>query len=222
MTREAACPPRLLVTGFGPFPGANHNPTAELMDWLASQAPGSTCPPAEISTAIIPTEWSVLPEMHAQLMVDHQPDVAIHFGLQTRGKAFHIEQRAQNWKSGEPDATGKRLSPSPVLTAKPRLLHTPYPVARLVDQLRRQGLPARLSVDAGPYLCNMAFYLSLDGVGGTGNPRSALFVHVPPIAASSGNAGRSAFSRSQLRRCAQAVIDHALREVRGVAIPESI
>ena len=222
MMREAPSAPRILVTGFGPFPGADQNPSAELIEWLGSQRLGARHRPVEIATAIIPTEWSVLPEMHAQLMADHRPDVAIHFGLRTGGEAFHIEQRAQNWKSGEPDATGKRLSPSPVLAAKPRLLHTPYPVERLVDHLKRQGLPAQLSVDAGPYLCNMAFYLSLDGMGNTGNPRSALFVHVPPIEASSDEAATTAFSQSQLRQCAQAVIDHGLGEVRGVAIPETI
>jgi pyrrolidone-carboxylate peptidase len=91
-----------------------------------------------------------------------------------------------------------------------------------VDHLKRQGLPARLSVDAGPYICNMAFYLSLDGMGGTGNPRSALFVHVPPITNSGSNADGTGLSQAHLRRCAQAVIDHALAEVRGVAIPETI
>jgi len=220
--REAPSAPRILVTGFGPFPGAGQNPTAELIEWLGSQRLGARHPPAEIATAIIPTEWSVLPEMHARLMADHQPDVAIHFGLRVSSEAFHIEQRAQNWKSGEPDATGERLSPSPVLTAKPRLLHTPYPVERLVDHLKRQGLPARLSVDAGPYICNMAYYLSLDGMGDAGNPGSALFVHIPPIANSGGNADGTGFSQAQLRRCARAVIDHALGEVRGVLIPETI
>jgi len=222
MMREALSAPRILVTGFGPFPGADQNPTAELIEWLGSQRLGARQQPAEIATAIIPTEWDVLPEMHAQMMADHKPDVAIHFGLRTGGEAIHIEQRAQNWKSGEPDAAGERLSPSPVLTDKPRLLHTPYPVARLVDHLKRQGLPAQLSVDAGPYICNMTFYLSLDAMGDRGNPRSALFVHVPPITNSGSNADGTGFSQAQLRRCARAVIDHALGEVRGIAIPDTI
>jgi pyroglutamyl-peptidase len=217
MTREAACPPRLLVTGFGPFPGANHNPTAELMDWLASQALGPTCPPAEIATAIFPSQWRTLADMHARLMARHEPDIAIHFGLHGRARAFHIEQCARNWKTAKPDATGQRTRSSPILSDKPRLLRAPHPAERLAVHLKRHGLPARPSNDAGGYLCNMVFYLSLARAHSTGSPRSTLFIHVPPIAASSGNAGRSARSRSQLRRCAMAVIAQALREFRAVA-----
>lgn len=220
MTRISASAPRLLVTGFGPFPGASHNPTAELMDWLAGQPQGPAQPLAEIATAVFPTEWRALADTHGRLMAQHEPDIAIHFGLRASGEVFHIEQRAQNWKSGEPDATGERPSSLPVRTGKPRLLHTPYPVGHLVENLNRQGLPAQLSVDAGAYLCNMAYYLSLDSLGETGNPRSALFVHVPPIEASS-DASTTAFSRSQLRNCALAVIDHALGELRAVETRET-
>ena len=50
---------------------------------------------------------------------------------------------------------------------------SPCPAARLVALARKSGLPARLSHDAGDYLCNESFYLSLL------MDRRAGFVHVP-------------------------------------------
>ena len=217
--------PRLLVTGFGPFPNAAQNPTAELIDWLAGPSANLNRLEADIATAVFPTEWEELAGVHDRLMAEHEPDIAIHFGLHGRARAFHIEQFARNRKCARADARGRRSTPSPVLTGQPLLLRTPYPAERLVVHLQRRQLPARLSSDAGLYLCNMAYYLSLARVRDEIAPATALFIHVPPgtagAASDSASQSASAQSRLRLRRCALAVIEHAVSELRSPAARQS-
>ena len=215
---DRARPPRLLVTGFGPFPSAPQNPTAELIEWLGGSSANLSRLEADIVTAVFPTEWNALIGLHNRLIEEHQPDIAIHFGVHGRANGFHVEQLARNWRCARADASGERSAPSPVLAGQPLQLRTPYPADRLAVHLRRRRLPASLSSDAGLYLCNMAYYLSLARCHGDGQLASALFVHVPPVSARGTSKSAEARAKSQLRRCALAVIDHAVSELRKPAL----
>ena len=53
------------------------------------------------------------------------------------------------------------------------------PAARIVQRLRRAGLPATLSQDAGAYLCNAILFHSLRLGGGLASPAASGFIHIP-------------------------------------------
>ncbi len=46
--------PRVLVTGFGPFPGVAENPSAWLAETLAAEPPNFD---AEFHARVVPTAW---------------------------------------------------------------------------------------------------------------------------------------------------------------------
>ncbi len=80
------------------------------------------------------------------------------------------------------------------------------PVKRLVDELIAEGLPARLSLSAGAYVCNHVLYTALGAIG----PNAiAGFVHLPW---STGTAPADAphLAEAQLARAVRLVVDHAL------------
>jgi pyroglutamyl-peptidase len=178
----------VLVTGFGPFPGVPVNATMRLLPELVRVAT-SRFPDVRLVAEILPTEWAAAPRRLDRLLADVDPDLALHFGVSSRARGFEIERRAQNACSVQPDAAG-------VLPVAPALsndgaehLAVSLPVQHVVARLRRRGIPAFASRDAGAYLCNATLYHSL--VRGRDAPgRRIGFVHIPASLARPGGANR--------------------------------
>jgi pyroglutamyl-peptidase len=190
--------PRILLTGFGPFPGVADNPSAWLAETCAQQASPEF--EGELHAQILPTEWqatALMPRLYASL----QPHVMIHFGVSEHANAFRIERSAHNRAALRIDAC-QALPAGRVIHAEgPHRLDTRLPASRLAAHLRTSGLPAVTSRSAGSYLCNFLYYHSLDWARRQPEPRLVLFVHVPPL---------ESFSREALLRGAQETVRFVL------------
>lgn len=173
--------PVILVTGFGPFPGAPRNASSLLAEALAAAA--VRCLPAyKVRAAALPTEWEAAPRRLSELIDEHDPVAAIHFGISRRAQGFVVEMRARNLAARVCDARGA-YPPAPcVMTGGPEEIGSTLPVNLIVDRLRRLRLPVQLSRDAGDYLCNAVLYHSLSEVrrrpAGAGTLRRG-FIHIP-------------------------------------------
>ncbi len=204
--------PRVLLTGFGPFPGVPENPSA----WLAETCAGSPEIDGELHLQILPTEWdaaALMPRLYANL----QPHVMIHFGVSERANAFRIERSAHNRAALRADAS-QALPAGRVIHAEgPNRLDTALPASRLAAHLRTSGLPAVTSRSAGSYLCNFLYYHSLDWARRQPDPRLVLFVHVPPLTGQGGT-----FSAEELLRGAHETVRFVLACAGAHASPESV
>jgi pyroglutamyl-peptidase len=164
--------PRVLVTGFGPFPGAPRNPTATLVRRLARRR-ATVFGDLRLATAVLPVTWDGLPARLGALIDRLQPDALMLFGLAASSTHFRVEMRgAATVNQTLADAAGAchptgRLGPP----AQDRVVGDAGLAVR--DALTQIGLPASLSADAGGYLCNAALWQAL----GTGRPTA--FLHVP-------------------------------------------
>ena len=119
-----------------------------------------------------------------------QPDIVLIFGLAGRRRHLCIETRARNALSVLfPDASGYRPQHGVIAFGGPTALRGGGPFARLVGALRASSVPARLSRDAGRYLCNYTYWSALRRVRG-GRPL-VQFVHIPAITLSPRPLGRS-------------------------------
>lgn len=182
---------RLLITGFGPFPGVPVNATMRLVPELA-EAAVRYFPDVRCSALLLATEWSTAPARVAQAVGEMPPDVLLHFGVSSRARGFEVESRAQNVCQASPDAAGN-MPAAGVLVEKGRdMLPASLPVRHIVARLRARGLPAFVSRDAGAYLCNAVMYRSLAQQTATGVARVG-FIHIPATLARPGgsNRGRS-------------------------------
>jgi pyroglutamyl-peptidase len=168
--------PRVLATGFGPFPGAPDNPSAWLAEALAAQASSLD---AELHLRVFPTEWQAVGHLAPRLHAELQPDVMIHFGLCQRAEEFRIERSAFNRTQARADASAALPGSRSVVADRPDRLDTHLPVAALASQLRTRGIAAAPSPSAGRYLCNFLYYLSLDWAARQSSAPAVLFVHVP-------------------------------------------
>ncbi len=169
---------RVLLLGFGPFPGAPSNPSAALVEALARRRR-----PALASTQrtvhIFATSYAAVDRDLPKLLAN-KPDIVLMFGLAGRRRHLCVETRARNAASVLfPDASGYRPRHGFISPGGPAAIRGNAPGADLLGALRGHSFPARLSRDAGRYLCNYAYWRCLRHVDG----RRPLvqFVHIPPV-----------------------------------------
>lgn len=201
--------PRVLLTGFGPFPGVPENPSGRLAEALAAQ--GST--DCDIHRHVLPTEWDTVAALTPRLHETVQPHVMIHFGVSPSAKGLRIERSAHNSAARRADDCGALPDSQAISPDGAMRLDTALPVAELAAHLRSKGLAAGASRSCGRYLCNFLYYRSLEWARANGG--NALFVHVPLTHAQGG-----AYSQDDLLRAAQEtlrfVLGFAAQEVRPV------
>ena len=172
---------KLLITGFGPFPGVPDNPSANLARRVGRTLSSAGHNGVTATTAILPTEWRALPRMLEPLGARLTPDLIIHFGLHERARSFHIEQRARNLAATRPNTRGENSANRKISRFAPDALDSPLCASSIAAKLRRRGLPAVSSYDAGDYLCNMAYFLSLARGRTAAAATPVLFVHIPSL-----------------------------------------
>jgi pyroglutamyl-peptidase len=168
----------ILITGFGPFPGAPFNPTEPLVRELARrQNPSGVRRVAHVFRVSYDAVDRELPELLAR----ERPDVLVMFGLASRTKHLRIETRARNPLTRLlPDVSGHIPMTATILPEAPAALPLRVPAQRLLMAARSAGVPAAVSRDAGRYLCNYLCWRATEAAC-NGGPQVAAFIHVPIV-----------------------------------------
>jgi pyroglutamyl-peptidase len=171
---------RILITGFGPFPGAPFNPTEPLVARLLRlRRPALS--EVELSGHIFPVTYFAVDRELPKLLAKHRPQALLMFGLASRTPYLRIETRARNavttlW----PDADHVRVRKGLIASGADAMMFGPY-TAKLLRVAVGTGVDARASRDAGSYLCNYLSWRAIEAASSNTGPRLAAFVHVPPI-----------------------------------------
>jgi pyroglutamyl-peptidase len=172
---------RILVTGFGPFPGAPINPSAQLVARLARiRRPAMS--QYRLATHVLATSYAAVDRDLPALLARHRPRILIMFGLAARTKFVRIETLAHNRRSGlHPDRDGAVASTRTIEAHAPSIRKGRAPFARLLAAARATGIDARLSRDAGRYICNYVYWRALEAAAQPRGPEVVVFVHVPKL-----------------------------------------
>jgi pyroglutamyl-peptidase len=188
---------RILVTGFGPFPGAPYNPTQPLVKRLLHvRRPAFS--DVERTGHIFPVIYKAVDRELPQLLAKHRPHAMLMFGLASRTSYLRIETRARNavttlW----PDADHARLRKGSISGGADALMFGPH-TARLLRAADSTGVDARASRDAGSYLCNYLSWRAIEATRRDNGPALAAFVHIPPLARDGARPHRGAAHRITL------------------------
>jgi pyroglutamyl-peptidase len=166
---------RILVFGFGPYRTFSDNITARILAHLPQQ-PGLT-------KRVFPVRF------HRQQFVDallrSKPDIVLGLGQSSR-RRIEIESRAINHRRA--DGSAKRRA---IFATEPKQLATTFSV--------KAGRWARISRNAGDYVCNYSIYVLLREIKRRKLAARLAFVHIPHDYDAT-KAGR--FVREILRQCA--------------------
>ena len=172
---------RILITGFGLFPGAPYNPTQPLVARLLRlRRPAFS--DVELSGHIFPVTYKAVDRQLPEMLRKHRPQALLMFGLASRTPYVRIETRARNavttlW----PDADHTRVRKGSIAGGADAMTFGPH-TAKLLRAAVGTGIDARASRDAGSYLCNYLSWRAIEATCGNSGPRLAAFVHVPPLA----------------------------------------
>ena len=202
----------ILITGFGPFPGAPFNPTEPLVMALARRRH----PSANVRRVahIFRVSYEAVDRELPALLAREEPDVLIMFGLANRTKHVRIETRAHNACSRRlPDVGGHVPVTATIVPDAPATLPLRAPGQRLVMAARASGVPVALSRDAGRYLCNYLCWRAAEAAG-TGTPSLIAFVHVPTVRRASSQSRRDLLTLDKLIDAGEAILRAAVGAAR--------
>lgn len=172
---------RILITGFGSFPGAPFNPTQPLVARLL-RLRRPALGDVDLSGHIFPVTYQAVDGELPELLAKHRPQALLMFGLASRTPYVRVETRARNavttlW----PDADHARLRKRSISGGADAMMFGPH-TAKLLRAALGTGVDARASCDAGSYLCNYLSWRAIEATCSDIGPRLAAFVHVPPLA----------------------------------------
>ena len=194
---------RILLTGFGPFPGAPYNPTQPLVARLVRlRRPAFDC--VELASHIFPVTYADVDRQLPELLARHKPHALLMFGLAARTSFLRVETRARNavtmlW----PDANNTRARKGAIAREADAMMFGPH-TARLLRAARLTGIDARPSRDAGSYLCNYLSWRAIERVNAGGGPALAAFIHIPLLARGGAARRKGAASRITLEELVDA------------------
>jgi pyroglutamyl-peptidase len=169
---------RILITGFGPFPGAPFNPTMPLVKRLtALRRPALDA--VELSSHIFHVTYATVDRELPELIAERRPHAMLMFGLASRTSYVRIETRARNAiTTSFPDADRHVARKGAIVPGAAPMAFGPH-TAKLLHAARATGIDARVSRDAGSYLCNYLSWRAIEATRLDGGPKLATFVHIP-------------------------------------------
>lgn len=158
----------ILVTGFEPFGGLAVNPSAQAARLVEG---------GEVRAAILPVDFRGVGPALSELLVPRW-DAVLLMGVAVGRSKLSLERVALNYRDpGTPDNSGRRPERQEVVAGGPAAYFSTLPVDLLRDRLLAAGVPVDVSLSAGAYLCNAAFYLARHRLEARGTPCG--FLHLP-------------------------------------------
>jgi pyroglutamyl-peptidase len=163
--------PRILLTGFERFGPHKTNPTQVLAERLEGEWFG----PCRVVSRTMPVSIAKIGEALAAAVEETEPVAIVALGLAAGETCVRVERVARNGlKFPYPDNDGRRPT-GRIERGGPATKAANLPFGPIARRLLAAGIPARLSDDAGLYLCNAALW-HLAGLAGK---RPFGFVHLP-------------------------------------------
>jgi pyrrolidone-carboxylate peptidase len=150
----------VMVYGFGPYRQFENNITQQIVRKLPSSP--------NLQKIVFPVRFDK--KQFTDAVKKHRPDFVLGLGQSSRGRLLRIERRAVNKRRDD-----KKQKLRPIVRGGPKWLQT-----HLRQEKSALGRQAKLSSDAGDYVCNFSMYVILDYLRRhTGGIAQFGFVHIP-------------------------------------------
>jgi pyroglutamyl-peptidase len=173
----------LLLTGFGPFPGAPFNPTGPLVRALACQRHPGLVGIRRVAH-VFPTSYDAVDAELPSLLAREAPAIVLMFGLAMRARHVRVETHARNVRScRQHDVEGFTPTDDTIAPNAPPQVPLRIRASQFVMAVRAARIPVELSHDAGSYLCNYLCWRASEAASMPDGPRLTAFIHVPHVRA---------------------------------------
>ena len=163
----------LLVTAFEPFGGETINASWE----AAKELDGWRCSGSIVAARALPCAYGLCVAEFMAAYARLRPRAVLMTGQAARRSMVSVERIARSGASPTlRDNLGALGSP---LADGPVRLETTAQAAQIARAIRAAGIAARVSSDAGDYVCNALYYGALRRIGESASPAPAIFIHLP-------------------------------------------
>ncbi|XP_017742376.1 LOW QUALITY PROTEIN: pyroglutamyl-peptidase 1-like protein [Rhinopithecus roxellana] len=196
MDSQPSC---VVVTGFGPFRQHLVNSSWEAVKELSNLGLGNDTV-VQLRTLELPVDYREAKRRVTRIWEDHQPQLVVHVGMDTSAKAIILEQSGKNQGYREADIRGFRPEGGVCLPGGPDMLESGVCMKAVCKHVAVEDVEVIFSRDAGRYVCDYTYYLSLHHGKGC-----AALIHVPPLS--------RGLQASLLGRALQVIIQEMLEEV---------
>lgn len=165
---------KILVTGFDPFGGEPTNPAIESVKRIDENIEG-----AEIIKLEIPTVFHKASDVVEAKIKEVKPDVILSVGQAGGRYGITVERVAIN----EDDARIEDNEGNQPIDVKIREDGAPayfasLPIKAMVEEIKKENIPASVSNSAGTFVCNHIMYQDLYLAEKYGDIKAG-FIHVP-------------------------------------------
>jgi pyroglutamyl-peptidase len=164
----------ILITGFGPFGNHEINPSQLIVETLN----GTIINGADITGIILPVNFTGSMEVLTKEIKLINPDFVLCFGLDASSRSFQLEKIGLNLKRDPKDKLFgiKKIDPN-----GPIYRVTSIPTFTISKEIRKTGIFARQSINAGIYVCNSILYNVLGYISENDLDIKAGFIHIPNL-----------------------------------------
>ena len=167
---------RILVTGFEPFGGETVNASWE----AAKELEGWRHDEFTAVARLLPCAYdsSVTKLIHEIETI--RPEALLMTGQAARRAAVSVERFARNLDdaaAADNDSVLRKMMR--ISDDAPARLEATASVSAIAKAIRDAGIPARVSTDAGGFVCNHLYFGALQHLGDQGSAIPAIFLHLP-------------------------------------------
>ena len=199
----------ILVTGFEPFGGETVNASWE----AAKQLEGWRRDGFTAVARLLPCAYDSSAKKLIHEIETTRPDALLMTGQAARRAVVCVERFAHNLDDATaPDNDGDLRRALRISRTAPEWLEASSPAGAIARAMKAAGLPARISRNAGGFVCNHLYFAALHYLSDKKLAISAVFIHLPvtpeqsPLSASATRMS-SAEAAEALRVAAAAMID---------------
>ena len=166
---------KILITGFGHWGKEKENPTQKLIEKLDNKDLYNY----KVIGRVLPVSYRRVKEILPDEIINEKPVIVLNLGLAPGYSVISVEKVALNLMSSGPDIEGYKPSDELIDPKGSLAYFSTIPVTKIVKELKKQGIPARVSYFAGTFLCNYVFYNSLNTIKKNNLESLAGFIHIP-------------------------------------------
>ena len=168
---------KLLLTAFSPFGGEKINPSLEAVKLVKDKILET-----DIIKLEVPTVFGKSIKIVADAIEKEKPDYVLCIGQAGGRYGITPERVAINIDDARiPDNEGNQPIDIPIFADGEPAYFSNLPVKSIVEEIRKEGLPASLSNSAGTYVCNHLMYGVLYTLSKKYKGVKGGFIHVPFI-----------------------------------------
>lgn len=165
---------KVLLYGFEKYQQLPYNPSEKIVHIIQKEI----APQHQTRVHILSVNTKCKKQIDKTLQT-YTPDVVIGIGASDR-PLVSLEYYALNMiDSPQPHNDKRVIRHTKIDTKSPLALETNIDIVHMKKFLQGKGIPVTISYYAGTYLCNYAYFTTLDHIRKNKLPVQAIFLHIP-------------------------------------------